>query len=134
MKPLLLLAAWLAMSPLSLAADPIPQASHCTGATCPARFNLSAVSDLGRYGILIAAPDSGCNRVRFRIEIEGGGFLGQTPPLAAGELAVVRFGQRFARGDHALTIAADGCDTLPAATRLVTLQKASPNHGWRAAG
>ena len=33
-----------------------------------------------------------------------------------------------------LTIAADGCDTRPAATRRVTLTKTGPDHGWRAAG
>lgn len=134
MKPSLLLAAGLALFPLSLAADPIPDVAACADAACPYTFSLRSLSDLGLYGLLIAAPDTGCKRVRFRIESEGGNFLGQTPPLAAGELAVVRFGQRFAEGDHALTIAADGCDTQPSAARQVTLRKTSPDHGWRAAG
>jgi hypothetical protein len=134
MKLSLLLAACLAALPLSLAAEPIPDVPDCTGTGCPFTFSLRSLSDLGQYGLLIAAPDSGCKRVRFRVESEGGSLLGQTPPLAAGELALIRFGQRFAEGDHALTIAADGCDTHPAATRRVTLRKTSPDHGWRAAG
>jgi hypothetical protein len=134
MKRLLLLAGWLVLLPVSLVADPIPDASDCAGEGCPFSVNLRSASDRGLYGLLIAAPDSGCWRVRFRVETDAGSFLGQTPPLSAGELAVVRFGQHFSQGDHALTIASDGCETQPAATRLVTLRKSSPDHGWRAAG
>ena len=130
MKSDFLLAAWLALAPTSLTADPLA----CLGSGCPTAFNLVSVSGAGRYGVLIAAPDSGCRTVRFRVRLTGGDLLGLTPPLGPGELAVVRFGGPFAPGDHALTIAADGCDTPPAATRRVTLTKAGPDHGWRAAG
>jgi hypothetical protein len=130
MKSAFLLAVWLAIGPTSLSADPLA----CFAPGCPAGFNLISVSDLGRYGVLIAAPDTGCRMVRFRVQLAGGDLLGLTPPLGPGELAVVRFGRQFAPGDHALTIAADGCDTRPAATRRVTLTKAGPDHGWRAAG
>ena len=130
MKSAVLLALWLVLGPTSLSADPLA----CLGPGCPAGFNLISVSDPGRYGVLIVAPDSGCRRVRFRVQMADGDLLGLTPPLEPGELAVVRFTRQFAPGDHALTIAADGCDTRPAATRRVTLTKTGPDHGWRAAG
>jgi hypothetical protein len=113
---------------LAMAPPVAAETFHCqTGCT---EYQLTSVSDTRRYGILIAAPDSGCRRVRFRIE-DDGAMLGQTPPLAPGELAVVRISQGFAAGVHRLTIDAEGCATGPAATRRVTLAKQSPDHGWR---
>jgi hypothetical protein len=100
---------------------------------CGTRYRLTSVSDARSYGILIAAPDIGCGHVRFRIEDDTATMLGQTPPLAPGELAVVRVGRGFAKGDHLLTIAPVGCAARPAATRRVTFAKGSPDHGWRSA-
>jgi hypothetical protein len=129
MKTSLLLAALGAM----LAFPVLPDHGPCRADGCHAAFLLSSVSGHSRYGILIAAPDAGCRRVRFRVEDDGAAFLGHTPPLGPGELAVVRMGQGFAPGDHVLTISAEGCATVPAATRRVVLAKLSPDHGWRAA-
>jgi hypothetical protein len=98
---------------------------------CPTAYLLISVSETRSYGLLITAPEVGCRRVRYRIEDQTAAFLGHTPPLAPGELAVVRMGRGFAEGDHKLTIASEGCTVRPAATRRVTLAKLSPDHGWR---
>jgi hypothetical protein len=101
---------------------------------CPTTVSFASISDSRAYGLLIAAPDSDCRHVRFRVEGEGAAFLGHTPPLAPGELAVVRLGHGFPAGENRVTIASEGCDAHPAALRRVVLEKASPDHGWRAAG
>lgn len=129
MKSSLLLAALGAM----LAFPALPELGPCGMNGCRASFLLSSTSGHSRYGILIAAPDTGCRRVRFRVEDDGAVFLGHTPPLGPGELALVRMGQGFAPGKHVLTIAAEGCATMPAAARRVRLAKLSPDHGWRGA-
>jgi hypothetical protein len=111
----------------------LPASAGCPHTACPtAAFNLASVSDQRSYGILIAAPESGCARVRFRVFGAADRFLGHTPPLRPGELAVVRLGRGFSAGEHRLTIASVGCAAPPAATRRVTLAKLSPDHGWRA--
>ncbi|MCU0827588.1 MAG: hypothetical protein MUE52_09315 [Tabrizicola sp.] len=104
----------------------------CEVKGCPTQFDLTSISENRSYAVLIAAPDVGCRRVRFRVEAGDTEFLGHTPPLGPGDLAVVRVGRGFAAGEHILTIASEGCDTRPAATRRVTLAKLSPDHGWRA--
>jgi hypothetical protein len=91
-----------------------------------------SVSERRSYGLLIAAPDSGCRHVRFRVEGRGQAFLGHTPPLEPGQLAVVRLGMGFPAGENELTIASVGCDVHPAATRRVVFAKIGPDHGWRA--
>jgi hypothetical protein len=101
--------------------------------TCLTAYRLTSTSALRSYGVLIAAPDTGCRFVRFRVDGDGAAFLGHTPPLAPGQLAVVRMGKGFVEGSHTLTISSEGCAARPAATRRVTLAKASPDHGWRAA-
>ena len=103
---------------------------HLKGCMMEVRF--ASVSDNRSYGILIAAPESGCRHVRFRIEGDGR-VLGQTPPLAPGELAVIRMGRGFPAGENQVTVASVGCDAQPAAWRRVVLAKLSPDHGWRAA-
>lgn len=105
----------------------------CGRATCPALFHLSSSADSRTYALLLAAPEAGCPRVRYRVETASQVFLGHTPPLAPGEVAVVRLGAGFAEGVHVLHIAALGCATGPVLARRVTLRKASPDHGWRAA-
>jgi hypothetical protein len=112
--------------------QPLPaQTLDCRNRQCAAEYRLSSDSDLRSYGILIAAPDSGCDRVRFRVETDAARYLGHTPPLGPGELAVVRLGRGFSQGVHRLSIAAEGCESAPAATRRVILAKSSPDHGWR---
>ncbi|MFN6925580.1 MAG: hypothetical protein ACK4P8_08005 [Tabrizicola sp.] len=129
MRTLLRIAALMAVLPLPLSAEP----DGCDPQGCRAEFRLASTSDFGSYGILIIAPDSGCGRLRFRVEGPSGDFLGHTPPLGPGQLAVVRIGQRFPVGEYLLTIVAEGCAAIPASVRKVTLAKLSPDHGWRAA-
>jgi hypothetical protein len=124
-KAILLAGLCLALAP------PVAAESLRCAAGCRTEYQLTSASDTRRYGILIAAPDAGCRRVRFRVADERSVPLGQTPPLAPGELAVVRIGRGFAQGVHLLTIDAEGCASGPAATRRVTLAKRSPDHGWR---
>lgn len=115
----------------------LPLSAHAENtdchAACPTAYHLTSQSETRSYGLLIAAPDTGCRHVRFRVEDEAAAFLGHTEPLAPGELGFVRMGRGFSAGDHLLTIAAEGCHARPAATRRVTLAKQSPDHGWRAA-
>ena len=106
----------------------------CGQTNCPHDFQLVSVSAGKSYGLLLAAPKPGCWKVRFRVETAAHGFLGQTPPLAPGEVAVVRMGRGFAEGPHALSIAAEGCNVAPSVARRVTLAKQSPDHGARASG
>lgn len=112
-------------------AQPVEDACRQRG--CPVLVSFASVSDSRSYGLLIAAPDIGCRRVRFRVVGAGEVFLGHTPPLLPGELAVVRMGRGFPEGVNRVTVASIGCDAHPAATRRVVLAKASPDHGWRAA-
>jgi hypothetical protein len=106
---------------------------NCRNDDCPTSVRFLSVSDTRNYGLLIAAPETGCRHVRFRVENAAETFLGHTPPLAPGELAVVPMGRGFSAGEHFLTVASLGCKTHPAATRRVTLAKHAPDHGWRAA-
>lgn len=106
---------------------------NCFHPGCPTAVLFRSVSEARSYGLLIAAPDSGCRHVRFRVEGQDAVFLGHTPPLAPGELAIVRLGAGFPQGENRLTVASVGCDAPPAATRRVVLKKTAPDHGWRAA-
>jgi len=135
MKKLVLLAAVAAHFCLPSQADQLDEIdrSDCRLQGCRASFLLFSTSELRKYGVLIAAPDTGCRRMRFRVETLGKIFLGHTPPLGPGERAVVRMGRSFPAGEHMLSIATEGCAALPATTRRVTLAKLSPDHGWRAA-
>ena len=130
-----LLVAGLSLAWFSLAwpatAQPVDDACRQRG--CPVTVSFASVSDSRSYGLLIAAPDIGCRHVRFRVEGAGEVFLGHTPPLSPGELAVVRMGRGFPVGVNLVTVASVGCDAHPAATRRVVMAKVSPDHGWRAA-
>lgn len=112
-------------------ASPIAADIGACRSACGTSYRLTSTSEARSYGILIAAPDVGCRHVRFRVEDATATYLGQTPPLAPGELAVVRMGNGFTKGVHLLTIAPVGCKSSPAATRRVTFAKRSPDHGWR---
>jgi hypothetical protein len=129
MKNAAFLAGVFLLWPHALLADHIP----CIEKDCRQVFYLSSVSDAQSYGVLLAAPEEGCTRVRFRVETLARVFLGHTPALAPGELSIVRIGQGFAAGETILTITAEGCTTPPAVVRRVTLAKRSPDHGARSA-
>jgi hypothetical protein len=110
-----------------------PEVLACQAKGCPTLVSFSSSSASRSYGLLIAAPDSGCRHVRFRVEGAGAAFLGHTPPLAPGELAVVRLGRGFPEGRNWLKVAAVGCKTHPATLRRVVLAQQGPDHSWRAA-
>jgi hypothetical protein len=126
-KPLLLAGLTLVLCGPVLARD-----VGCGRTACETSVSFQSISALRSYGLLIAAPDSGCRHVRFRVKT-GETLLGNTPPLAPGELAVVRLGHGFPEGENRVTVASVGCDAPPAATRRVVLAKIAPDHGWRAA-
>jgi hypothetical protein len=127
LKPFLL-AGFALLSAVPLAGEP----GSCRGPSCPQVVSLSSVSATRSYGVLLAAPETGCRRVRYRIESEAQAFLGHTPPLAPGEIAVVRMGMGFAEGVHDLTVAPEGCTLGASMARAVALRKHAPDHGWRA--
>jgi hypothetical protein len=108
--------------------------TDCDAKGCPTVVPFASTSDSRSYGLLVAAPDSGCAHVRFRVHGTGARLLGQSPPLAPGELAVVRIGRGFPEGENQVTIASVGCDTPPAAVRRVILANVGPDHSWRAQG
>ena len=58
--------------------------------------------------------------------------LGETDLLVPGEQGRVRLGQGFAAGVHPVRLVVSGCDAQLQRVRRITLNKASPDHGWRA--
>ncbi len=125
-----------ALACLALAAPTFSDADSlgCNVAGCATPVPFASTSEGRSYGLLVAAPDAGCRHVRFRVQDDNARFLGQSPPLAPGELAVVRIGHGFPQGRNVVTIASVGCDQPPAAIRRVILAKAGPDHSWRAQG
>ena len=122
------------LAALALCANPsAAQPPTCKIRHCAVVFHLQSVSAAKSYGILVQAPTGGCRRVRYSVRTAAAVFLGHSPTLGPGEVAVVRMGRGFAEGDHTLTIAAEGCSEKPLTARKVTLAKAAPDHGWRAA-
>jgi hypothetical protein len=116
---------------LAVAAVADPQTCERDG--CLRAVPLASVAEEKPYGLLLRAPEAGCRKVRYRVETADARLLGKTPVLTAGEVAVVRIGTGFHAGDHALIVRAEGCGVSPDLFRRVTLRKASPDHGWRAA-
>jgi hypothetical protein len=57
--------------------------------------------------------------------------LGQSGLLVPGQQGRVRLGQGFAVGEHQLNLRVSGCDAKAVSVRRITLNKASPDHGWR---
>jgi hypothetical protein len=105
----------------------------CDGTTCQLEVRIASVDEHKVYGLLLGAPRAGCRHVRYRVETAGQRLLGKTPVLAAGEVAVVRIGNGYTEGAHVFLVSAEGCARAPRLSRRVTLRKASPDHGWRAA-
>lgn len=127
MKPILLLAGLALASPTLADTD----ARACAPPGCLTTVQFASTSDRRSYGLLVAAPESGCLRVRFRIQHDSAGILGQSPPLAPGELAVIRLGRGFPQGENRVTIVSIGCDAPPAETRRVILANNGHDHSWR---
>jgi hypothetical protein len=105
----------------------------CDRSVCTYTFRIGSVADEKVYGLLISNSETGCRTVRYRVETAGRVLLGKTPALAAGDVAVVRIGSGFQPGAHTLVVTAKGCTKPSPIFRQVTLRKASPDHGWRAA-
>ena len=118
---------------LLLAGSANPEPQTCDRSICTHLVPIESAADHKVYGLLIGAPEAGCRLVRYRVETEGRVLLGKTPALAAGEVAVVRIGNGFQPGFHTLVVTAEGCTKPLRLCRQVTLRKASPDHGWRAA-
>lgn len=111
-----------------------PDQAVCAGwGHCPPyTYTLASFSAARSYGVLVAVPDDmTCDLVRFRIRRPGGRTLGMTPPLLAGDVAVLRMGSGFASGNHDLLIEASGCALHPSEARRVLLGRQSADHGWR---
>ncbi|MFN3993420.1 MAG: hypothetical protein ACK4IU_11000 [Tabrizicola flagellatus] len=128
MKRFILTACLALANPAHADTDP----RSCTPPGCRTTVLFASTSDSRSYGLLVAAPEAGCDRVRFRIEHDRAGVLGQSPPLAPGELAVIRLGQGFPQGENLVTIASIGCDMPPAEARRVILANSGHDHSWRA--
>jgi hypothetical protein len=110
-------------------------AGSCENGGCgPLSVQLTSVSETARYGLLVTSPaEITCGSVQFIITDPARGVVGQTRAMLPDEIAVVRIGQGYAAGEHALQILASGCPVRPDAVRRVRLGKTSPDHGWRAA-
>jgi hypothetical protein len=123
---------------LALFLNNFPVVAHavtCDGTVCgPLSIRLTSVSDEARYGLLVTSPaDIACGSVQFVVTDVRRGVVGRTQALQPGQVQMVRIGQGYAAGDHALHITASGCPVHPAQVRRVRLGKTSPDHGWRAA-
>lgn len=127
MRPFILLAGLVLANP----AHCDTAAVVCMTVGCRTTVLFASTSASRSYGLLVAAPEAGCDRVRYRIEDDKAGTLGQSPPLAPGELAVIRLGRGFPQGEIRVTIASIGCDVPPAEARRVILANDGHDHSWR---
>lgn len=123
--------AWLALATPTFSDT---DSDRCDPRACATEVHFASTSEGRNYGLLVAAPDAGCRHVRFRVHGTNARVLGQSPPLAPGELAVVRMGRGFPQGQNWVTIASVGCGKPPSAIRRVILAKVGPDHSWRAQG
>jgi hypothetical protein len=92
-------------------------------------FLMSSTSEQVRYGLLVMS-DEDC--AQGRVTVQSGDAMWKSATLGPGEIAVVRMGNGFAVGAHALILNASGCIGVVHAARSVVLGKQSPDHGWRA--
>ena len=127
MKSIFLMASLLLAAPVLAEGESV----GCKQTGCATTVTFSSFSERRSYGLLVAAPDADCPRVRFRVEHERSGFLGQSPPLAPGQLAVVRLGRGFPQGENRVTVASIGCNAPPVAIGRVILANTGPDHSWR---
>jgi hypothetical protein len=118
---------------LLLAGRATAEPQTCDPSICAYTVLLASVADEKVYGLLISNSETGCRMVRYRVETAGRVLLGKTPALAVGDVAMVRIGNGFQPGAHTLLVTAEGCTKPSPFFRQVTLRKASPDHGWRAA-
>jgi hypothetical protein len=131
MTRLLIGAVWALLSLCKMAHA---QADECRAATCSTDvYVLHSASDARTYGLLMTLPhDAPCDVARFVVLDMANRPLGQTGLLMPGEQGRVRLGHGFAAGRHALHLRVSGCATRPVMVRGITINKTSPDHGWRA--
>jgi hypothetical protein len=84
------------------------------------------------YGVWLQAPQSGCGPVRYVLSSEGR-RLGASPPLQAGEGAVVPIGSGWQGGVALVRLEIAGCAQPPDTLRRVVLRRQVRDHGWRTA-
>jgi hypothetical protein len=113
----------------------IAQPPACSGSVCRSNiYVLRSVSATHNYAVLVSLPDDApCDLARFVVSDADHRPLGQTDALAPGEQGRVRIGRGYDTGVHPLRIIVPGCAVRPEDVRAITLGKASPDHGWRAA-
>jgi hypothetical protein len=92
-------------------------------------YILSVHSESRSYGLWVTAPETGCHTVRYVVASQST-FLGHSPPLQAGDSAMIRLGRGFSLGDHVLDVTGIGCDLPPASARRVVLGKESHDYSW----
>jgi hypothetical protein len=109
------------------------QEARCaaTGCNTPI-YLLQSTSDERAYGVLATLPaDAPCAAARFVVLDMTNRPLGESGLLMPGEQGRVRLGRGFAIGVHPLRMYVSGCEAVPVLVRRITLNKASPDHGWR---
>ncbi len=95
-------------------------------------YLLHSASELRSYGVLMTLPaDAPCAAARIVVLDAQDRLLGQSGLLVPGEQGRVRLGQGFAVGVHELRLHVSGCAARAVLVRRITLNKASPDHGWR---
>jgi hypothetical protein len=111
------------------------QGVACDDATCRSEvFVLHSASDANSYGMLATLPaDAPCAVARIvALDMQNRRF-GETDLLVPGAQGRIRLGQGFDAGLHPVRLMVSGCIARPIAVRRITMNKASPDHGWRAA-
>jgi hypothetical protein len=123
------------MALLSLCNAARAQGNACRDALCRADFFvLHSASDARTYGVLMTLPvDAPCAVARVVVLDIDNRTLGQSDLLMPGEQGRVRLGRGFAEGEHRLRLHVSGCAAQAVMVRRITLNKASPDHGWRTA-
>jgi hypothetical protein len=83
-----------------------------------------------RYGLVLTTPPPAvCQAARVHVSWAGPGPAAAQESLPGGETRVLRLGQGFAAGPHALRVQVLGCAGT-SHLRLVRLGRPGPGHGW----
>jgi hypothetical protein len=125
---------WAVLAQVSLCFGAFAQSKLCHETACRDDvFLLDSASILRAYGMLMTLPaDAPCAVARVVVMDMDDRRLGETDLLVPGEQGRVRLGYGFAAGVHPVRLVVSGCDATPQHVRRITLNKASPDHGWRA--
>jgi hypothetical protein len=112
------------------------QEARCAATGCnTAIYIMRSASDSSVYGMLATLPaDAPCVVGRIVAVDMQDRHLGESGLLSPGEQGRIRLGHGFVAGLHPMRLFVSGCAAQPAQMRRITLNKASPDHGWRATG